>query len=72
MMLKLLNSNTLRVNVARNVNSRRCQSSGRITIDDVVFEKTTKSTRPEYVPRKFCRFLVFLNATKSTISSCFS
>lgn len=54
MLARLLYANPSRFNIASRITSRRCH--GRITIDDVVFEKSAKSTRPEYVPRKYCEW----------------
>lgn len=55
MIVKLFSSNTCRFNIATAIRNRRCHS--KIIIDDVVFEKSSKSTRPEYVPRKYCKKL---------------
>lgn len=55
MITKLINTSKCRLNIAKTIRNRRCHSSGKITIDDVVFEKSSKSTRPEFVPRKFCK-----------------
>lgn len=54
-MFRALNSNPLRFNITKNVKSRRCHNTGKIKIDDVVFEKSAKSAKPELVPRKFCK-----------------